>query len=100
MIALKSKLLEVAVNNIVKIGVIGLGVRGMGLLKGILLQMEDVEVAAVCDLYEDRRNDAALLIQTEKGKSSVVAAHYSRNRLWHSFWSIGIASFSSSQRSL
>lgn len=62
--------------DIVKIGVIGLGARGMGLLQGILLQMEDVEVTTVCDLYEDRRNAAAALIQAEKGKEPFVAASY------------------------
>ena len=34
--------------------VIGLGGRGFGLLKGVLLKNPDVEVVAVCDLYEDR----------------------------------------------
>ena len=34
--------------------VIGLGGRGFGLLKGVLLKNPDIEVVAVCDLYEDR----------------------------------------------
>jgi predicted dehydrogenase len=37
----------------VKLGVIGLGGRGRGLLTN-LLEMEDVEITAVCDLYEER----------------------------------------------
>ncbi|WP_238178129.1 Gfo/Idh/MocA family protein [Paenibacillus contaminans] len=37
----------------VKLGVIGLGERGSGLLQ-CLLAMDDVEVTAVCELYEDR----------------------------------------------
>ncbi|MFC5649707.1 Gfo/Idh/MocA family protein [Paenibacillus solisilvae] len=37
----------------VRLGVIGLGGRGRGLL-GALLEMKDVEIAAVCDLYDDR----------------------------------------------
>ena len=38
----------------VRIGVIGLGNRGYGMLKGELLRMPDVEVTAVCDIYPDR----------------------------------------------
>lgn len=45
--------------NKIRVGMIGLGARGMGLLKGIILHMEDVEVAAVCDLYQDRCDQAA-----------------------------------------
>ena len=40
-------------NSQVRLGVIGLGGRGRGLLK-TLLEMEDVAVPALCDLYEDR----------------------------------------------
>ncbi len=42
-----------------KIGVIGLGQRGFGLLTCILLKMKEVEVVAVCDLYEDRTQAGA-----------------------------------------
>lgn len=48
--------------NKVRVGMIGLGARGMGLLKGIVLHMEDVEVVAVCDLYQDRCDQAADLV--------------------------------------
>jgi predicted dehydrogenase len=37
----------------VRLGVIGLGGRGIGLL-GTLLEMEDVEIPAVCEIYDDR----------------------------------------------
>ncbi|PYI50557.1 Gfo/Idh/MocA family protein [Paenibacillus flagellatus] len=40
-------------SSVVKLGVIGLGGRGRGLLE-TLLAMDDIEVPAVCDLYEDR----------------------------------------------
>ncbi len=47
-----------------RVAVVGLGGRGLGLLKSCLLRMyEDVEVVAVCDVYEDR---------TEKGKKAVM----------------------------
>lgn len=40
-------------NSKVRLGVIGLGGRGRGLL-GKLLDMENVEIPALCDLYEER----------------------------------------------
>ncbi|MWV47045.1 gfo/Idh/MocA family oxidoreductase [Paenibacillus sp. HJL G12] len=45
--------------NKIRVGMIGLGARGFGLLKGIVLHMDDVEVVAVCDLYQDRCDQAA-----------------------------------------
>ncbi|WP_249435686.1 Gfo/Idh/MocA family oxidoreductase [Paenibacillus sp. Marseille-Q4541] len=60
----------------VKIGLIGLGARGMSLLKGIFLKMDDIEVAAVCDLYEDRCNEAAELIKSERGVKPTVTKDY------------------------
>ena len=51
----------------IKVGLIGLGQRGMGILSPILLEnREKVEVVAVCDLYEDRCREAARII-TESG---------------------------------
>ena len=50
----------------VRMGVIGCGKRGFGLLKDILVNMNDVEVVAVCDLYEDRIERAADKV-VEKG---------------------------------
>lgn len=40
-------------NAVAKLGVIGLGGRGRGLLE-CLLGMEDVEITAICDQYEER----------------------------------------------
>ncbi len=51
-----------------KIGMIGLGGRGMGLMGMILKNAPDVEVAAVCDLYEDRREQAADKVEQERGR--------------------------------
>ena len=45
------------------IGVIGLGRRSVGLLEGCILPRKDVRVAVVCDVYEDRRKQAAKLVQ-------------------------------------
>ena len=38
----------------VKTAVIGLGARGYSILKDLLLKMDNVEIASLCDLYEDR----------------------------------------------
>lgn len=47
----------------VKLGLIGLGGRGMGLLKLVFVHHEDVEFAAVCDVYEDRCQEAAKAVE-------------------------------------
>ena len=37
----------------IRVGYIGFGRRGIGILKGCVLEMADVEVVAVCDVWED-----------------------------------------------
>ncbi len=49
-----------------RLGVIGLGQRGMGLLSTIFLPSDRVYVSAVCDVYEDRVADAVKSV-TEHG---------------------------------
>ena len=34
--------------------VVGMGGRGYGLLRGVLLNNKDIRILAICDLYEDR----------------------------------------------
>ena len=47
----------------IRVGLIGLGQRGMGILRPVLLENEEkVEITAVCDLYQDRIDDAAKVI--------------------------------------
>lgn len=60
----------------VRVGMIGLGARGMGLLRGIILHMEDVEVVAVCDLYEDRCEEAAGYVQETGTARPLVTTKY------------------------
>ena len=43
------------------VAVVGLGNRGVSLLKHCILPREGVRVAAVCDVYEDRRERAVKL---------------------------------------
>ena len=45
------------------VGIIGLGNRGYGLLKDAILRMPSVKVTAVCDVYEDRCEEAARLTE-------------------------------------
>ena len=44
--------------KVIKVGVVGLGQRGMQLIEP-MLKMKDVQVVAVCDAYEDRTENAA-----------------------------------------
>lgn len=52
----------------VKMAVIGCGGRGFGLLKDILLNMNDVDIVGVCDLYADRVERAAAEVEKRRGK--------------------------------
>ena len=49
----------------VRLGIIGLGGRGMGLMNN-LLSMKDVTVTAVCDVYEDRVESAQKTVKRRK----------------------------------
>ena len=50
-----------------RIAVVGLGGRGYHMMRDVLLAFEDVDVPAVCDLYPDRNERAAKLIEEKKG---------------------------------
>ena len=60
----------------IRVGQIGLGGRGFGLLQNVILLQEDVEVVAVCDLYEDRTQAAAQAIKEKQGHDPVMTANY------------------------
>ena len=51
----------------IKIGVIGLGGRGFSMLKHIILKMDNCEVVALCDVYEDRVASALQVINKNGG---------------------------------
>jgi len=59
-----------------KIGMIGLGGRGLGLLKTVVLKFADIEVAAVCDLYADRTEDGAKAVKKAIGKEPFMTKSY------------------------
>ena len=50
-----------------KVGFVGLGGRGRGLMKNTLKNFADVDVVAVCDEYEDRATAAAELVNQLRG---------------------------------
>ncbi|MGI6594947.1 MAG: Gfo/Idh/MocA family protein [Christensenellales bacterium] len=51
-----------------KIAVVGLGARGVGLLKLVIYNQKDIEVVAVCDTYEDRVKDMQALAKLKLRK--------------------------------
>lgn len=51
----------------VRFGVIGLGDRGYGMLRDVIVDMKDVEVIAVSDVYADRIENAQKLIKEKSG---------------------------------
>ena len=59
----------------VKVGVIGLGSRGMALLN-TMLAIDECEVVAVCDLYEDRIEYAKKKIKDKRGNDALGFTDY------------------------
>ena len=47
----------------IKACVVGLGNRGFGLIRDVLLKNEDIQIISVCDIYEDRIARAAQKIK-------------------------------------
>ena len=52
-----------------KLGFVGMGCRGIGLLENVLGQFPDVDVVAVCDSYPDRTENAARRVQAARGNT-------------------------------
>ena len=53
-----------------KIGYIGLGCRGKGMLKTVLDSFKDVEIVGVCDVYEDRVQEGLDIIKDKRGTTA------------------------------
>ncbi len=49
-----------------KFAVVGLGARGKGMIEEIMLKMDDIDIIAVCDTYQDRCEDAVKTIKENK----------------------------------
>ena len=58
-----------------RVGVIGLGGRGMSLLP-LLLEMDDVEVAGICDIYQDRVDAALELFKKARRRKPKTSTDY------------------------
>ena len=56
--------------------VVGLGNRGFSLIKDVFLGLEDVKILGVCDLFEDRVEKTADLIQKKRGHSVIKTTNY------------------------
>ena len=59
----------------VRIGIIGYGCRSYG-MTDILLGFDDVEITAVCDKYEDRRDNAQKRVIEKKGNTPLATLDY------------------------
>ena len=65
-------------NQVIKLGMIGLGQRGKGLLDMILAGWKDVSVVAVCDAYEDRVEAAAEAVKAASGVRPTCESDYKK----------------------
>ena len=59
-----------------RIAVIGLGGRGYGMLKDVLLAFDDVDIPAVCDVYPDRNERAAKIVEEKRGYAPFTTTDY------------------------
>ena len=58
-----------------RVGFIGLGGRGQGILD-LILDMDDIEVSAVCDCYEDRAQKGVEIVQKKRSYAPVPYTNY------------------------
>lgn len=61
-----------------KVGFLGMGCRGVGLLDNVLGQFPDVDVTAVCDSYSDRTAAAAEKVSLARGNQPAQYTDYNR----------------------
>ena len=62
----------------ISLGVIGLGARGYCLLSDIILDFKDVDIVSVCDIYEDRAEEAAKKVEEKRGVRPIVETDYKK----------------------
>lgn len=62
--------------NKIKLAVIGVGCRGMSMLKNVITIIEDFEITAICDLYQDRVDAAIKLVTEKSGKTPYGSTDY------------------------
>ncbi len=61
----------------IKLGFLGLGQRGRGLITNVLGNFPDVDIVAVCDEYQDRTEDEAKRIMEARGVEPAKYLHHS-----------------------
>lgn len=62
--------------NKIKFGIVGLGKRGSMILETELVKFKELDIVAVCDLYEDRNEAAAKLCEEKLGKKPFTTTDY------------------------
>lgn len=62
--------------NKIKLAVIGVGCRGLSMLKNVITIIEDFEITAICDLYQDRVDAAIKLVTEKNGKTPYGSTDY------------------------
>lgn len=64
----------------IRVGIIGLGLRGYGLTNQVFLKMDDIRITAVCDIYQDRVERVADLIENAGHKNMTEMLQC--NKIW------------------
>ena len=62
----------------IKLGFLGLGQRGRGLITNVLGNFPDVDIVAVCDEYADRTEDEAKRVLEARGVEPAKYTHHSQ----------------------
>lgn len=60
----------------VRVGIVGLGVRGMHIGMKLLAFMEDVEIGAICDIREERLEKAQKILKETLGQETAATTDY------------------------
>ena len=56
----------------IRMGVIGLGKRGVSVMRDVILGFDDVDVVALCDTYEDRVEDGNAIVKEQRGHDAEI----------------------------
>lgn len=60
----------------INFGVVGLGQRGLDLVKNVIVHLPDVNISAVCDLHSDRTDVAAAFLKSFNGNAPFISNDY------------------------